>query len=651
MNILILILIKIPRKIFRIIFYKYEYFYYRFLYPKAKLKKSFTHKQYILCGCENLDNFEDLYQQLFPDKVGTKIAQADSICEHIFDLLGSGPKKLSLNGEDYQPIDWHSDFKSGYKWDPKIFFRNIKFGYVEGVDKKVPWELSRFQHLNILGQAYIITNDKKYLEEFVNQINDWIENNPVGFGINWKCTMDVAIRAANWLVALEYFLREDNLSKEFLYKFYSSIYEHGKFIRSHLEYYWEFTKIAGNHYLSDIAGLFFIAVYCPFFKESKRWLDFCIKELTKEINIQIYEDGCDFEASTSYHRLVLEMFFYCNLLADRADISLPKKFKDKLKKMFNVSLYCIKPNGMVPQVGDNDSGRFLVFANRPILEHKYLSIFAAIYYTDFNFKFPSFNFDEEAFWVFGKRGKKIYDKLPSRTKSLASKAFPDAGWYIIRHDNDYCFISCSTNGQNGIGGHAHNDKLGFELMLEGKDVIVDPGTYVYASYPKDRNKFRSTEYHNTVKFDGYEQNEISEKYMFSLPDRVKIKDADLKVTDDKIIFQGEIQYLDFIHKRMITLDKKSGGWQITDNIFSTKLLNPKLVFHLSPEVTFGDNYIFLKKTKKRIASIKIKDHKLENDEYDYSPEYGVKIKETSLITIIPIVKDKQSVVTCIRKEK
>jgi len=88
-----------------------------------------------------------------------------------------------------QPIDWHCDFKSGYMWSPKTFYRNIRYGQIEGVDVKVPWELSRFQHLNILGQAYILTKNKKYAEEFANQISDWIDNNPIGFGVNWKCTM------------------------------------------------------------------------------------------------------------------------------------------------------------------------------------------------------------------------------------------------------------------------------------------------------------------------------------------------------------------------------------------------------------------------------------------------------------------------------
>ena len=55
----------------------------------------------------------------------------------------------------------------------------------KGVDVKVPWELSRFQHLNILGQAYVLTRDNKYAEEFADQITDWIKNNPVCFGVNW----------------------------------------------------------------------------------------------------------------------------------------------------------------------------------------------------------------------------------------------------------------------------------------------------------------------------------------------------------------------------------------------------------------------------------------------------------------------------------
>jgi hypothetical protein len=538
---------------------------------------------------------------------------------------------LSADGEGYQPIDWHSDFKVGYRWNPKTFYRNIHYGHIKGVDIKVPWELSRYQHLTILGQTYLITNDKKYLEEFVNQITDWISNNPVGFGVNWSCTMDVSIRVANWLVAIEYFSREDNLSKDFLYTFYSSVYEHGIFIRSHLEK----SAINSNHYLSNIVGLFFISVYCPFFKQSNKWLAFSIKQLEKELENQVYEDGCDFEASTSYHRLVLEMVFYCNLLADRSGIALPKQLKYKLRKMFNVSLHCIKPNGMIPQIGDNDSGRFLIFAKRPILEHKYLLTLASIYYKDSSFKLPSFNFDEEAFWTFGIRGKKFYDELPLRIKPLASTSFPDAGWFIIRKNSDYCFISSGPNGQKGNGAHTHDDKLSFELMLDGQDIIVDPGTYTYTAHPKERNKFRSRKYHNTITFDNYDQNRISDD-LFSLPDTIRIINAELTDTDEQVLFQGEIQYIEYLHKRIITLDKESANWQITDTFSCPNSVNGELLFHLSPDLTSNGSSILGKDQENKIASVEVEGYRVEKRQYNYSPEYGVKINAECLVVNISV---------------
>lgn len=647
MKVLKFIFIRAPRKIFRIIFYTFEYYYYRFFYSKPKIGTNFTQKRYLICGGKSIDDIADTYREIFPGRAEAKISEADFVCEHIFDLLGSGSRKLSQEGDGYQPIDWHSDFKSSYRWNTKTFYRNIRFGNTKGVDVKVPWELSRFQHLNILGQAYILTGDKKYAKEFENQIIDWIKNNPFCFGINWTCTMDVAIRASNWLIAMEYFADKDLFSQDFLKEFYASIYEHGKFIRNHLEYQTGFTS---NHLLADLAGLFFISVYCPFFKESKKWQDFSVRELSREIEKQVYSDGCNFEASTSYHRLVLEVFCYCDLLAGRAGISVPKKFKDKLKKMFEVSLYCIKPNGMIPQIGDNDNGRFLIFAKRPILEHKYLLTLAAIYYKDSSFKLPYFSFDEEAFWIFGKKGKEIYANLPHSGEPLVSKSFPDAGWFVIRHINDYCFISCGQNGQNGNGGHAHNDKLSFELVLNGQDIIVDPGTYVYTPYPDERNKFRSTGYHNTVKFDDYEQNEIPQNGIFSLFDRVEISNATLTESKDEIKYEAGIQYLDITHKRAIILDKKSHSWKIVDNISSLSSVKAKLIFHLSPNLTVDRNDILLRQTKDKIASIKVKESNLVKNSYDYSPEYGVKVRAQCLAANISSTEYDEVIETCIQNE-
>jgi hypothetical protein len=328
---------------------------------------------------------------------------------------------------------------------------------------------------------------------------------------------------------------------------------------------------------------------------------------------------------------------------------LSELYEAKLTKMFEASLNYIKPNGMAPQIGDNDNGRIFKFSSRNILEHKYLLNLAAIYFKDSNFKLRQFSLEEEPFWLFGKDTKIIWDNLPFRECPLRTKSFPDAGWYIIRHNNHYCFISCGPNGQNGKGGHAHNDKLSFELVIDGQDIIVDPGTYVYTPYPEERNKFRSTGYHNTVKFNGCEQNEISEKDIFSLPDRVKIKDADLKETDDGIGFQGEIQYLDFTHKRIIRLDKKTCNWQIIDNIFTLIPVNIKLTFYLSTDVYYNKAFILSKKTNKKIALIKVEGYEIKKEEYDYSPKYGLKMKAECLSINISVDRESKLINSYINK--
>ena len=265
------------------------------------------------------------------------------------------------------------------------------------------------------------------------------------------------------------------------------------------------------------------------------------------------------------------------------------------------------------------------------------------------FKVLTFNYDEETFWFFGKAGKELFDTLSFRNKPIASKGFSDAGWYLLRHNDDYCFISCGPNGQNGKGGHAHNDKLSFELTISGREVIVDPGTYVYTSYPEERNKFRSTGYHNTIKFDGYEQNIILDE-PFVLFDRVSIINTELIETNGKVVFQGKINYMNITHKRIITLNKRTGIWQIIDYVSCSNQINARVHFYLSPNLTNEGNNILIKETRNEIASIKVNGYTLKRSEYDYSPEYGVKIKADCLFVDILVTKGITTVNTFISKK-
>src|SRR5262245_22545916 len=121
-----------------------------------------------------LDRDVEFYRQAirthFPEEESEIIQAADEAKNHTFDLLGSGPMT-------FPELPWHVDYKSGYAWDPNLHYKEIRYGHLPGVDVKTPWELSRFQHASLMGQAYWLTGDESYAQEFRNQVLDWIEKN------------------------------------------------------------------------------------------------------------------------------------------------------------------------------------------------------------------------------------------------------------------------------------------------------------------------------------------------------------------------------------------------------------------------------------------------------------------------------------------
>ena len=529
----------------------------------------------------------EIVKSHYPNIIEQTIADSDKICEHIFNLLGSGNVHL---GEKF---DWHTDFKIGWRWKlgyhKKIECRKLNKPY----DLKVPWELSRCQHFVTLGKAYWYTGNDKYAKEFVAQVNDWIDSNPPKFGINWVCAMDVAIRAVNWIWGYYFFKDSPILTDEFLLKFLKSILAHGRHIMNNLE---NKGKIISNHYLSNLVGLVYLATMFPEFKEAKRWQEFGVQELISEMGKQVYPDGVDYEASISYHRLVTELFLSATILClKNADIFnapsqdsvqiiesakyqnvdlFPDWYMKWLEKMIEFVMYYTKPDGTAPQIGDNDDGRLHILSNYGSwnrLDHRYLLSVGAVLFNRPDFKKAAGEFHEEAFWLLGKKGLK-FNAIPETEESLSSRAFPDAGIYIMRKDDLYMIIDCGANGQNGNGGHAHNDTLSFELYAGDKTFIVDPGTYVYTSDYKMRNLFRSTAYHNTIVVNEQEQNRFDMHNPFKLYNDATPKINRWESTDAYDFLDAEHNGYErlsnpIIHRRRILFNKVEGYWIIDDFLF------------------------------------------------------------------------------------
>ena len=539
------------------------------------------------------------------------LEDANKILKHKFNLLGSGIVELDEN------IRWNQDFKSGFIWKNK-FYKDIEIINLDNsADVKIPWELSRFQHLFTLGKAYWITDDFKYYEEAKNEILDWIEKNPVYYSVNWTCAMDVAIRAVN--LVFFYFLFEDFIiqDRNFLKKLNEIFYLHGKYIYSNLEKNLGFSN---NHYLSNLTGLLFLGVYFKDLKDkaTKKWLRYSIKNLEKEMFIQNNIDGTNYETSTSYHRLVLELMFYSVLLLKKNDLKFINEYEERLEKMFEFLAIITKPNGKFPLIGDVDNGRLVILSNYydwKVNDARSIISLGGEYFNNKFLKEVGSSELEDKIWIFG--AKNIYQEKFSKE----SKKFENGGYYLLQNNEIYCLIRCGELSLRGQGGHSHNDQLSIELNIDGEDFFIDTGTGVYTADKNIRNLFRSTKQHNTVCIPPYEQNNFNDNELFVMKEQTFSKCMIFKNNYFEGEHYGFLSKNNCIHKRKVYLKKNS--LIIEDFAFNVKGI---VCFNLNKDVIIEkkEEGIILKKNRKEIQ-INFK-NKYSVEESLISPKYGEIIK-------------------------
>ncbi|MCC7299624.1 MAG: hypothetical protein IT583_00920, partial [Verrucomicrobia bacterium] len=309
------------------------------------------------CGIAPFDPQQDTIAQNTCREERTRIIElAEQFIRKNFSLLGG---QISYEGGK---INWHRDFKSGYEWDSKLHGTRVPvYADSPGSDIKIPWELSRGHHFVTLGLAYRLTGDRKYFEAYGEQIDQWIASNPVPFGVNWVCSMDIAIRAVNWIVAGWLFqdLMSGGESKSFRNRFLKSLWHHGIHLSRNPE--WRGPQHPrGNHFAADLTGLFTLGVLFRNCRTGAGWLSMSRSLLEQEMAYQVLKDGVHHERSTTYHRMMYEMFLFCDRLGMRTGFPFSPAYRQRLKSMEEF-LLALLPVGAqkIPQIGDNDDGHLL----------------------------------------------------------------------------------------------------------------------------------------------------------------------------------------------------------------------------------------------------------------------------------------------------
>ena len=482
------------------------------------------------------------------------------------------------------------------------FLNNLTYRFEEEIDWNINpfnyrlwnFNLNYFDFLEILYNAYKMTEDIKYLDKGIELILSWIEKNEK-YDVNTWDPYVVSKRLFNFINFIADINAKYKIDK--LDKINNSIYIQSKYLSKNIEYY-----LDANHVIMDGKGLVFAGVYLNEFNLLEKGISILVKEYTR----QVLCDGGHYERSPSYQVEVLSHYVECYILLSKNELS--KKGENLIKLIDKMSEYLnriIMPNGNIPLL--NDSSLDYPFKADDLLQVCSAILDKKLFYSE--------NLSDYALSILDNQDIDKLIELKEDENNVENIMLKESGYYIIRdlinEEKVYILFDCGDGGPDYNLGHTHADSLNLILTIGDSEFLIDSGTYTY-KIGNDRNYYRSTLAHNTITIDNKNSSDVWSGFMVSKRAKSFVKkyienenyiyicayhDGYSKVLGkDKVTHIREVIYIKgkglFIvdsidgqikdrHEAIINYNIKKENFNRVDNTFSTD--KNKLYFNINRE--------------------------------------------------------------------
>ena len=523
-----------------------------------------------------------IYTKAFPDGIKDTLKVAEDICNGKLNLMGLGKKQLG------KKINWHAGILTSNSW-PMSYSPDIDFRQRDDIgDIRFTWEVNRHSQFVILAKAYFLTKQDKYLKCLISQFEDWIINNPVLIGVNWSSAMELAIRVNSWIWCYCFLdkFKEDEI-KKLKIDLLKGINQHCLFIEKNLSLF----SSANNHLIVEVVTLCIAGILFNEILNADKWLKTGINILKKELPIQVYKDGVNAEQAFHYQAFVMEALFLLVILASRNNIDLPESVNTSLKNMCGFIAEIIDKNGNVPNIGDSDDGHMVNLIGSKFNDYTSLLNLGAVVFGNSYFRTKSNYFNEQAFWILGSKGMTRFNDLKVEDKIEGSKIFKDGGYAVIKHKDSkkerIMLFDFAPLGLGALAAHGHADALSITLGIDGQEILVDPGTYIYNVERDWRDGLRSTSNHNTICINNSNQSTISGSFMWSKKASASLI-ADISNEQYEFYSAQHDGYKPIIHKRNI-LYMKPDLWIIQDIVMGSSSYEFDVTYNLNPDITIDSS--------------------------------------------------------------
>lgn len=430
---------------------------------------------------------------------------------------------------------WHKAPDTGHYW-PLKFFAQIPFAPGNPIgDIQFVWARSRLQNLVTISLVGNLTDDPCIKRQVIRRMEklmlSWISANPWLKGVNYISTMECALRLISICHAFDS-VRNENISPQTWQALVYLVHNHAYFIRRRLCLF----AYAGNHTLGECAGLIYAGILFPELPDSEEWLAVGLKIMAQEANAQILPDGGNREQSFRYLAMMVDLCGLVTCLLKHHGRSAPSDIEQAWLRGRNfLQAFASSPDNL-PAVGDSDDG----YALSPYLQLSW-------------------------------KNSLCESELPVQSLQI----FAASGYSRILGAANHGDMRFS-HGKLGLAstfGHGHADALSICWDLDGKPLLVDPGTYLYDGNPHFRHYFRGTSAHNTIVVDDTDQALQNKESAFgwSRAYTAKLIWHSENLNGKTVILANHNGYADsgVMHWRALVYDHRFGRWMIWDRVDGT----------------------------------------------------------------------------------
>lgn len=393
-----------------------------------------------------------------------------------------------------------------------VTFNNIKT--VKWIEKPVSFKDGYFSFLNIVDEFKNWNDsDKGMLWAYNLNYMDWLNQHDADstIGLQWidefisaihtnKVGTDpypTALRIVNWV---KFFINnQDRVSEHYLKSLSSQVHH----LEDNIEYH-----LLGNHILEDAFALFIASNFLNDSKLLKR----STKLLEKELREQILPDGAHYEQSPMYHCILLDRLLDCVNFDTTDNIFL----KDVAVKM----------------LGHLEN---MLWSDR---------------------SYPLFN--DSAYGI-APMPTEIFDYAKRLSLEWSPISLRESGYRHLKSRHFDLIADCGEIRACYQPGHSHADALGYELQVDGANLIVDTGISTYEKNAR-RQFERGSSAHNTVTVGDRDSSEVWGGFRVGGRSCVKI----IEDGTNKVIAHCRGYRDKHIHKRVF--DCKERSVSITDSL-------------------------------------------------------------------------------------